>query len=367
MPGEWTVEQIGDAGLTPEIAAAWQRLLHVSARGVEGPDLTASMLWGESLLATRLEGRQSLLLVARQGDQIAGLLPLVFDTSRRGMGATRLLEPLQSLYGGRMGLLVDPRAPQALRHMLSHLREARLPWDALILTTLEGSADAQLVQQEARTCGLGVLTGRRQSSPYVPLGTSWEALFEGLQKKHRYTIRSGERRLREQGALEYRELSRPEDVEELTRCMSHVEKGSWKDAAASSIARNPGQQRFYDHFLPRAAASAVLSGHVLLLDGMPIAYMLGLIDGCVFLDLKESFDAAFEKSSPAHVLKRFVMSSLIARGITVYDFMGECEEYKLKWTDRTYTNVSVTLFRPTIRGRVAKWRSLLSRVRNRSK
>jgi CelD/BcsL family acetyltransferase involved in cellulose biosynthesis len=74
----------------------------------------------------------------------------------------------------------------------------------------------------------------------------------------------------------------------------------------------------------------MLSAHVLRLDGRPLAYILGVAAGDgAFLDLKESFDASYAQYSPGHVLKRFAMETLIARGVGIYDFMRACEPYKL--------------------------------------
>ena len=101
-------------------------------------------------------------------------------------------------------------------------------------------------------------------------------------------------------------------------------------------------------------ANGWLSGHLLELDGDPIAYVYGLIHNGNFCDLKESYKLAYKDDSPGQVLKAFVMERLIERQVKIYDYMGLCEPYKLRWTDRIYRRNQYVLYNKTIRGRAAQ-------------
>jgi CelD/BcsL family acetyltransferase involved in cellulose biosynthesis len=174
----------------------------------------------------------------------------------------------------------------------------------------------------------------------------------------RWTIRKGERALSEKGRLEYEELSDPASVDKLMHSIHTIERRSWKEQSGTSITAQGKQQAFFEAFAALAAESGMLCGHVLRVDGKPIAYIFGVLDGdSVFLDLKESFDAAYAEYSPGHVLKRFAFQTLIARGVRIYDFMGRCEPYKMRWTDKTYHRLTVVLFNTTFRGSLAHLRS----------
>jgi hypothetical protein len=59
------------------------------------------------------------------------------------------------------------------------------------------------------------------------------------------------------------------------------------------------------------------------------------------------------------VLKRFAFERLISRGVSLYDFMGRCEPYKMRWTDRTYRSLTVALFNGSIAGSLGYLRSRL--------
>jgi hypothetical protein len=61
------------------------------------------------------------------------------------------------------------------------------------------------------------------------------------------------------------------------------------------------------------------------------------------------------------VLKRFAFERLIAQGITLYDFMGKCEQYKMRWTDRTYKVLTIAMFNRNVAGSIGYLRSKLGK------
>jgi CelD/BcsL family acetyltransferase involved in cellulose biosynthesis len=198
-----------------------------------------------------------------------------------------------------------------------------------------------------------------QHSPFISLQDKWERHFAGLPKKFRATIRNGGKRLRERGELGYRECVGPQAVADFNAAVIEIEKDSWKGPAGTSIASNPVHEAFHRAITERAAENEFFSGHLLLLDQQPIAYVMGMLYNGVFLDLKESYRNTFREMSPGHVLKNFLFARLYERKVLLYDFMGNCEEYKMKWTDRTYCRVTYLFFNKTLRGKAAGWLSLL--------
>ena len=171
-------------------------------------------------------------------------------------------------------------------------------------------------------------------------------------------MKKGEKELRALGTLEYREYTSPAMVTEFQEVVTRVEAQSWKAQEGTSIANSGLQRRFYDAMLRAAAGGQRLSGHALFLDGRPIAFILGILDDSgVFLDLKESFSLDFQEFSPGHVLKRLALEQLISRRARIYDFMGKCEPYKMRWTSQTYRQMTVAFYLKTLRGNLAYLRA----------
>ncbi|MGC1614971.1 MAG: GNAT family N-acetyltransferase, partial [Candidatus Acidiferrum sp.] len=228
-------------------------------------------------------------------------------------------------------------------------------WDTFSATVVQGSAHESLLVETARRGNWRTLVLRRVSSPYVPFLENWEEHFAALPKKLRSTMRNGEKRLRERGELSYREFVSSQDVREFNNDAKSIEADSWKSGSGTAMASNPVHEAFHSALTFKAAKNGWFSGHVLYLDGNPIAYILGLLHNGVFLDLKESYRSAFREMSPGHVLKFFAFPRLYQRQTRCYDFMGTCEEYKMKWTDKVYTRVTYLLFNNTVRGRLARF------------
>jgi CelD/BcsL family acetyltransferase involved in cellulose biosynthesis len=348
------MEILDSREVTSELRDVWDQFVLENSGSVEQLDLTNSFAWTMSLWESHLQGQTPTVVVIRQDQKIVGLLPIrKFRRTIRSVSC-RSFEPVSELYSGRTGFLFHDRQPDLLFTLLKDLKRTLGEWDTFSATVVEGSVHESLLLEAARCGQWHNLVLARVSSPYIPFLDSWDSHFASLPKKLRSTMRNGEKRLRERGELSYREFVLPEDIAEFNDAAKSIEADSWKSAAGSAIASNPAHEAFHSKIALRAAENGWFSGHVLYLDGRPIAYIFGLLHNGVFLDLKESYRASLREMSPGHVLKFFAFPALYQRGTRWYDFMGVCEEYKMKWTDKIYTRVTYLLFNNTLRGRLAR-------------
>jgi len=333
----------------------WNQLVLENSGSVEQLDLTSSFEWAACLWESHLQGQTPTVAVFREDQKIVGLLPIRrFRRSIRGLSCNSF-EPVSELYSGRTGFLIRNQQPDLLFALVSGLKQELDDWDTFSATVVQGSIHESLLLEAARRGRWHSLVLARVSSPYIPFLETWDSHFASLPKKLRSTMRNGEKRLRERGELAYREFVLPQDIAEFNDAAKSIEADSWKSAAGSAIASNPVHEAFHSTIALRAAENGWFSGHVLYLDGKPIAYIFGLLHNGVFLDLKESYRAPLREMSPGHVLKFFAFPTLYQRGTRWYDFMGTCEEYKMKWTDKIYTRVTYLLFNNTLRGRLARF------------
>ena len=344
-----------------KLRGPWAELLARQSSTVLDLDVTAGLDWAQVLWETHLTSGPIEVLALHQSGTIQGILPL-FRRSKtirklpfRGIGL------LTELYSGRSGFLLGDQSAELLRESLERICSKTPAWDVFSLTLLEDSPSEKLVEALASTAGFSLQLIEKQYSPYIPFQKNWEQHFAALPKKFRSTIRNGEKRLRDRGQLTYRECLTADDAGQFNSAVLDIERDSWKEAAGTSIAANPVHEAFHRAITVRAAERGFFSGHLLLLDGQPIAYVMGLLYNGVFLDLKESYKNSFRESSPSHVLKNFIFARLYEREAKVFDFMGNCEEYKMKWTDKTYCRNTYLLFNNTLRGRLAARLSSLGR------
>lgn len=336
-----------------KLRAPWEELLAKQSSTINDLDVTAGQDWAEILWETHLSSGAIEVLTLQQHAKIENILPFFRQSKTIRKLPFRGLALITELYSGRCGFLLREQTESLLRELLEKLQTQTSAWDLLTLTLLRDSPSEKLLLQAASAAGFSLQHIEEQYSPYIPFQENWEQHFSSLPKKFRSTIRNGEKRLRDRGELSYRECLTPDDAHDFNAAVVEIERDSWKEAAGTSIAANPVHEAFHRAITVRAAERGFFSGHLLLLGGQPIAYVMGLLYNGVFLDLKESYRNSFREASPSHVLKNFLFTRLYERKATVYDFMGNCEEYKMKWTDKTYCRNTYLLFNTTLRGRLA--------------
>ena len=337
-----------------QLRKAWDEIVALQCGTVEQLDATAGFDWAMALWEDHLHAADQEVVLSREGSEIAGILPLYrLQKTIRGVPC-RSVAPLTELYAGRTGFLLRKPGLANLEALFAGLSELRGAWDTLLVTVVEGSRYEELLLELASRKNLHWLVLGKERSPYIPFQDSWEQHFASLPKKLRSTMRNGEKRLRDKGGLSYQECRSTDEAKQFNAAVEAIEQDSWKAAAGTSIASNPVHQAFHVNLALRAAAEGRFSGHLLFLDGQPIAYIMGLLYGSVFLDLKESYRVSFREMSPGHVLKSFAFARLYEHGTRLYDFMGKCEEYKLKWTDKTYCRSTYVVFNNTLRSRFVR-------------
>jgi CelD/BcsL family acetyltransferase involved in cellulose biosynthesis len=343
-----------------DLAPHWDRILRSCSQGIRGPDATCSAVWARALGATLLKDSALQVLVVSSKSEPVAIIPSYRGPRAAFPLARRELRLITAAYCGRGGLLVSDDDPELAQFTLQQLQKHIPAWDVFIFDTVEGSGSHAAVVRAAHRLSWPLRCVAAADSPFIELAPQWQTMLAALPKKTRWTIRKCERELSAQGRLEYSEVTGAAAVPALMQTIYEIERNSWKERSRTSITAHASQQRFYEVFADLAAHHAMLSAHVLRIDDRPLAYILGITAGDgTFLDLKESFDASYAEFSPGHVLKRFAMEALIAHGVTIYDFMGACEPYKLRWTDRRYRRLRIALYNRSLRSSLHYARSAL--------
>ncbi|MBN7820383.1 GNAT family N-acetyltransferase [Bowmanella yangjiangensis] len=189
-------------------------------------------------------------------------------------------------------------------------------------------------------------------SPYICLPSSLDEYTARFDKKFRYTLRNGLKKLSEQGKVQARLYETPERCAEMLEHIYEIEKNSWKEQDGTSITKNPIQKAFYEKFSEVAAQQGWLKTFILFVDEQPVAHCYGMLFNGVFENLKMSYKSEFNAYSPGNLLNLEIIKYLIAHNVTVYDYMGVVEPSKMKWTNDIYSQSQVTFYRKSLSGRL---------------
>ena len=336
------------------LRTSWNDMVAAQSGEILQYDVTSTFEWVVTLWSNHLEGKGVRVLVLETDREVAGILPLHHFRKQVHGIRCHAIAPLTELYSGRTGFLLrEPRSEQ-FEAVLRPLLDFEQNWDVFQFTLVDDSAQTREFFSWQANSDFACEEIQRHTSPYIVLQKNWDQHFASLPKKFRSTIRNGEKRMREIGRLEYRQFRDSAEINMFADAMLEIERDSWKESAGTSLTANRLQEAFHTQLLRSAADAGWFCGHLLLLDGEPAAYIYGLLYNGIFSDLKESYKSRFREMSPGHVLKAFVFQSLYAHETRLYDFMGVCEEYKMKWTDKTYSRTTYLLYNRTARAWAAR-------------
>jgi CelD/BcsL family acetyltransferase involved in cellulose biosynthesis len=129
-----------------------------------------------------------------------------------------------------------------------------------------------------------------------------------------------------------------------------IAKNSWTEQVGDSLASRVNSSFFKDLSLA-AAERRWLVVWLLSLDGKYVAFEYHLIYDQVLYGMRASFKDEYSHLSPGVYLDLSIVRSIFDNTLDVigYDLGGNYDFYKKKWTDITRQNVSLRIFRKSLK------------------
>lgn len=356
-----TVEQL--TGL----ADSWAGLLRQDAGLANGIGIYGTSDWTLSLWENHLQSRPQNILVLEDEGEICAILPF----HRRINGGfplrERVIEPITEIVSGRAGFLLKHASPDYLEAIFRFLYAEVPGWNTFRCTLVDGSASDQAFAGVAANGRYHVANVGSRASPYICLPAQLASYLAGLSKNFRDNLKKSERRLRKAGTLAVRFHQKPEEVADFISAVLSVERRSWKELAGTSITTNPIQEGLYRRFLTSAAENGWLLGTVLSVDDNPLAYAMGFIFENIYYNEKASYDESMRASGAGSYIYLPIIEELYRRGVRLFDFMGKCEEFKMRWTQATYTRTTWMLYNNSVGGNLLRAKHAAGRLLDRIK
>jgi len=320
-------------------------------------------------------------LVARAGRELHAAVPLLEMKERN---ADTCFLPLTTWgtphndHSPRGGVLLGRRGKEALPALWERLA-GMSGWDRLRLRDLPHGAPEWTLRDLAEGAGFpcGLWTSLR--SPYLvlpaiepvasvvpankgsrpagqkPLAASrYERVESRLDAKFRQNLRRRRRRLAEQGEVKYVVLD-GKDGKQLDCALADffvIEASGWKGRSGTAIGQRPELVGFYTQMARDAAKRGALALGFLELAGRRIAAHFSLVHAGRHYLLKLGYDESFHEFSPGQQLTSDMIRDSCQRGLSEFDFLGPCMDWKLDWEPALRTHTWLTIFRPTRVGRL---------------
>lgn len=338
LQSEFVTDRKALAALEPE----WESLY---AAGLHEP--STSLEWTMALLDSHLApADRTLTVVLRRLGTVVAIAPLVIRQEKvAGLVPVATVSPLSELYRTHSDVLGACGRPEVIAALWDSLHRLPQRWDMFRVgrvldpsplgSGLRGFLAAGTVSHRMR---------REHASYLIELPADYEAFLAGRSSRFRNYLKRRTRRLEERGSIEVRRAGEGMPAAEAYRDLLAVEERSWKHEHGSAITAIPRQRAFYRQLCEGAAHRGRLHLTLMYLDGTPVAFNLGMVQGRTYYYLKTSYAAELRPLGPATVFRALLIRSLIAEGLARVDFPGEPYEWEQQWTETVRWNDSFVLF-----------------------
>ena len=235
----------------------------------------------------------------------------------------------------------DEQAQAELLVALIGERAARVSLQGMLA---EG-AGARVAERELAAQGYSVVSVPGPFCPWLTLPASWEELEAASSSSLRSQVRRRRRGLEREGELTFRVSGAPDSLARDLETFLKLEASGWKGRNGTAIVSKPSTESLYRSYAAGAAAKGWLRLYMLELDGEAIAADFGIAFAGTGVFVKTGFDEARARLSPGLVLRAEVLRSSIEEGLTGYDFLGDPDIYKTRWTSETRPRVGMFAYR----------------------
>ena len=267
------------------------------------------------------------MLVALDGNRPSGIVPLVVRSERSKVGPMRVLTyPLHD-WGAFYGP-IGPAGAETLAACLEHIRRTTRDWDILELRW-QGAVgtDPAEARRAMIAAGFQAYPTVWDHTSVVDLTGTWDAYWAGRKGAWLRRLRHDERRLCRPEELSYVRY-RPAGAAQgdgsprwdLYDACEEIARRSWQGDASDGTTLSHGSVRgFLRELHETAAAAGAADVNLLLLAGVPVAFIYGYHYRGYVYGLRRGYDMRLAPQGAGNVLLARTLHDSFQRGDRIYD------------------------------------------------
>lgn len=322
----FVVEWITDPDRLADLAGEWDALLPAGSRPF---DLHC---WYTAWWKAFANGRELAICTARDGDGLAGVLPL----QRQGHNLQALADSHSGVF---CPLASSPEAMDAL------IGAALLDTGRLEVRELrEGDAGAEALTAGARRAGMLSLLEPGSTSPIIDTSGGLDTWVKESNSSWKKRLRRYRRKMEKDYEATIEIARSPQDLEaELVEGFA-LEASGWKGNAGTAIVSKPDTELFYRSIATTFHDRGQLRLSRIALDGEPVAFSFCIEQDGRLYSLKSGFDERFRKIVPGLVLQLSIVEACFERDLDAYELLGEQTEWKAKLATSTRTHMTLRTY-----------------------
>lgn len=321
-----SAEWISAPGRFEELRAEWDALLPENAHPFDLHEWYG--VWWKAFG----DGGDLAVCTVRDGDELAGVLPLWVDGSRvKGLanGHSGMFRPL-ARDGEAMEVLVAAAFSRDAREVDLRMLPAADPTvplleAAAVRASMRPLAEAGFVSPIVDTSG-DLEAWRRESN------SSWKKRLaryrRKMQRDHDATLEI---------------VAVPDRLDAWLEEGFRIEQSGWKGEGGTAILSAPATELFYREIAQRFHDRGELRLSRIALDGEVVAFSFCIQSGGSLYSLKAGYDERWRKLVPGLVMQLSIIERCFELELEAYELLGETSDWKEKVAtgSRAHTNLRV--------------------------
>lgn len=321
------IELLSTAAAFAELAPAWNRL-HAQAALAS---VFNSWIWQFQWWRVYGRSRALRLLVAWQGDEVLGILPLYVDAVRMLGVRVRLLRLVGTggdTHPDDLGAILAAGRERSVAQELARAALALRDADVLLLTDLAPDCPLRTaVESAARLAGRPVLAGRCERIAFMRLPGSWREYLEGLSRHRRARIRYTRRRIAAANGRFF-VWDDPGRIDAAFDRLAELHRRRWAPLGGSESFASSEYLEFHRRVMKACLPRGWLRLYCLEIGGEIAAmiYAYRFRNGIYWM--QSGFDPQHGRLEPGNVLFGYAFAHAIGEGNTVFDFLRGEHGYK---------------------------------------
>ena len=316
-----------------------------------GDSVTAfsSFVWYETWWR-HYSAKATLNVVAMwEADKLVGVAPLMVRRVTIHGLPTKVVCFIENNQSPHNDFIVLPSVRELfLREVMRILSEQRTitKWDAIVFNKLPvTSANYHMLVKILDETGVKWRQEQPMDSPYlIPSGT-WMEFLAGRSTKTRKTLRNIQNSMHKAGEVSVRNIRTWEEFLQLMNDVYFVGKQSWTGKIGDSLV-SPVNKAFFSDLAQITAAKGWMSLWTLYLNGKMIALEFHLRANGKEHAIRGHYLPEFATLSPGTFLELNILKNAFeeADRVQKYDFCGNADSYKRRWTEDSVPHMAVMAF-----------------------
>ncbi len=296
------------------------------------------------------EGNEMLILLAKEDGRITGIAPCMLTLEHRCGIPLRTLRFMANYHTNRFDFIVNGDKKAVVTAMLDHLAVHYRNIDTYLFDFLQHGCESELLLAN-------LLDGKNKKraklnsilSPYIQIAQSWEAYWPSLSKRWRRKISDTSKLFARNGdgtIIKYTGAEIDKAFDELLT----VSRKTWQYENGTAIASTEKDITLYYSIARDMAKNGMLRLWILKIDALPVAFLYAIEYANKLFAMKIGFNQEYSHFSPGVFLSTHVIKECFDHKLAEFDWLGENNDYKMKWTSLCRQHVRHRVYNTTLAG-----------------